>query len=460
MGGAFSGRPRVFRDPIHGDICFLKGPFQQLIERLLDTPTFQRLRRIRQNGVMSLVFHGAEHSRFAHSIGAAHVAGLMFDTVVRNTPDTVEQDPESLRRDREDTILATLLHDIGHGPFSHTLEEIAKASQLDFHHETMTVRILEEKDSEICAILAEGDPARPARLAAFIDKTRRDREAPRWYHSIASSQLDADRLDYLIRDAYLAGIRTHSFDLMRLIGALGVRDREIVVDARARDIVDSYLLALDHMYASAYYHHTNRAASFLLTAILRRAVDLARATAAERTSLFPPISSGRLNPLWSLFEQGSALPLRAYQDLDEALVWTHIMIWGHAADPTLSGLVADLNHRRLPKSLIAPTDKITKPQLKAIQLNANQEFQRRHPGTDPTYFIGLDSPSRKTYTKGSWDDEYAGSIKLCGVDGKPTALEKDPLSLVNVLDERKLYPSIIVPHDMRDFVLSLMKAPP
>jgi len=431
-----------------------------LTERLLDTPMFQRLRRIRQNGVMSLVFPGAEHSRFAHSIGAAHVAGLMFDTVVRNTPEAVEQDPDLLLRDREDTILATLLHDVGHGPFSHTLEEIANASQIDFHHEAMTVRILEEQDSDIYAILAEHDLDMPGRLAAFIDKSRRDREAPRWYHSIASSQLDADRLDYLIRDAYLAGIRTHSFDLTRLIGALGVRDREIVVDVRARDIVDSYLLALDHMYASAYYHHTNRAASFLLTAILRRAVDLARATDAARTGLFPPLGRGGLNALWSLFDRGSKLPLRAYQDLDEALVWTHIMVWGHADDPTLSGLVSDLNHRRLPKSLIAPTDKITKPQLKAIQHKANQEFQRSHPGTDPSYFIGLDSPSRKTYTKGSWDDEYAGSIKLCGVDGKPTALEKDPRSLVNVLDERKLYPSIIVPRDMRDFVQSLMKVQP
>lgn len=457
MVGAFPGRPRVFRDPIHGDICFPRGAFQQLLERLLDTPMFQRLRRIRQNGVMSLVFHGAEHSRFAHSLGAAHVAGLMFDNITRNTP--AETAGGNLLRDREDTVLATLLHDVGHGPFSHTLEEIAEASKIDFHHEKMTIRIIEEPGSDIHRILAEHDPALPERLVPFIDKGRRDREAPRWYHSIASSQLDADRLDYLMRDAYLTGIRTHSFDLTRLIGALGVRDQEIVVDSRARDIVDSYLLALDAMYASAYYHHTNRTASFLLTAILRRAVVLARADQLVRESLFPSMGS-RTNPLWSLFEEGAKLPLRTYQDLDEALIWTHIMIWGYSSDPTLRGLVSDLHHRRLPKSLVVSTDKIKKPRLREIQQEASEEFVRSHPGLDARYFIGIDSPSRKTYTKGSWDDEFSGSIKLCGVDGRPTALESDPLSLVNVLDVKKHYPSIIFPPDMRDFVLSLMKVQP
>lgn len=388
-------------------------------------------------------------------MGAAHVAGLMFDTIARNTPGEVESDPELRQRDREDTILAALLHDVGHGPFSHTLEEITKALKLDFHHEVMTIRILEEPGSDICDLLAAHDSGLPRRLTAFIDKGRRDREAPLWFHSIASSQLDADRLDYLMRDAYLAGIRTHSFDLTRLIGALGVREREVVVDARARDVVDSYLLALDHMYASAYYHHTNRAASFLLTQILRRAVDLARATALDREALFPPIFGGT-NPLWVLFEQGAQIPLHTYQHLDEALTWTHIMIWGASSDPTLSGLVADLNSRRLPKSLAAPPSKIGKSRLKELETQATREFRSAHPAADPKYFIGIDSPSRKTYTKGSWDDEYAGSIKLCGADGKPTALEADPLSLVNVLDERKLYPSIIVPSDLRDFVFSLM----
>ena len=460
MAGAFPGRPRVFRDPIHGDICFAKGPFQELIERLLDTPMFQRLRRIRQNGVMNLVFHGAEHSRLAHSLGAAHVAGLMFDTIVRNTPDAVEQDRGRLQRDREDTILATLLHDVGHGPFSHTLEDIAEANSIEFKHEKMTVRILEEEGSDIYAILSEHDTSLPGRLVAFIDKRRRDQENPLWYHSIVSSQLDADRLDYLMRDAYLAGIRTHSFDLTRLIGALGVRKREVVVDSRARDIVDSYLLALDHMYASAYYHHTNRTASFLLTAIIRRAVDLARASDNARPALFPPIFGDAINPLWSLFEQGAQIPLRTYQDLDEALIWTHIMVWSYSPDPILSGLVADLNHRRLPKSLIVPVHSVNKIRLNAIEKQAKIEFSKSHPTSDPSYFIGIDCPVRKTYTKDAWDDESIAPIKLCRLDDDATALESDPLSLVHVLDARKLYPSIIVPPDMRDSVISMMKGQP
>jgi uncharacterized protein len=285
----FSGRPRVFRDPIHGDVTFSKGPFQKLVENLLDTTTFQRLRRIRQNGVMNLVFHGVEHTRFAHSMGVAHVAGRMFDTIIRNTPEAI--DMATRERDREDTVLAALLHDVGHGPFSHTLEEITATIDVRFHHEAMTARILAEEGSDIYACLQAYDPALPERLVPFVDKHRRDPTSPKWYHAIVSSQLDADRLDYLIRDAYMAGIRTHSFDLERLIGALGAKGHEIVVDARARDIVDSYLLALDHMYASAYYHHTNRAASFLLTALLRRAVDVARSVVSPVAGDEPALGS-------------------------------------------------------------------------------------------------------------------------------------------------------------------------
>src|SRR5262245_34127201 len=108
---ASSARRRVFRDPIHGDISFARGPFQELIEAVIDTQMFQRLRGIRQTAVMNLVFHGAEHSRFVHSMGAAHVAGMMFDAAAAagGVPATAAE--------REDTVLAALLHDVGHGPF-------------------------------------------------------------------------------------------------------------------------------------------------------------------------------------------------------------------------------------------------------------------------------------------------------------------------------------------------------
>src|SRR5205814_3548914 len=106
------GRPRIFRDPVHGDITFRRGPFQCLLESVIDTEMFQRLRGIRQTAVMNLVFHGAEHSRFVHSMGAAHVAGRMVDAAAEASGLQVTP------REREETVLAALLHDVGHGPFS------------------------------------------------------------------------------------------------------------------------------------------------------------------------------------------------------------------------------------------------------------------------------------------------------------------------------------------------------
>lgn len=145
---------------------------------------------------------------------------------------------------------------------------------------------------------------------------------------------------------------------------------------------------------------------------------------------------------------------------DDALVWTHITLWGGVEDPTLSGLVADLDHRRLPKSIAAPTQTISKTRLQNTERRAKEHFLATSPGSDPIYYVHLDVPTRRTYTSSNWNEGYADSIKLVGIDGNITALEQDPLSLVKVLDERKLYPSIIVPPAMRDFVVSLMRESP
>jgi len=302
MKRALPGRPRIFRDSIHGDIGYAKGDFLSLVESILGTRMFQRLRHIRQNGVLNLVFHGAEHSRFSHSMGVAWVASKIFDTAYRNTADPSVC--ENREQDREDTILAALLHDVGHGPFSHTLEDILKSLSVPvkLDHEEMTRRILVEDGSEIARVLGE----RGARLVPFIDKSMR--EPNKWLYSIVSSALDADRLDYLLRDSTMAGVWTNHFDLGRLIEALGIKNDEIVIDVRARDVVENYLLAMEQMYASVYYHHTNRAASFLLRSVVARAVDVARADKSQQTNLFPA-RCGDIDPLWQTVNKGQTVPL-------------------------------------------------------------------------------------------------------------------------------------------------------
>lgn len=450
MHQALPGRPRVFRDPVHGDIRYPRGQFQQLVEAVLDTQMFQRLRRIRQNGVLNLVFHGAEHSRFAHVMGVAWVAGKVFDAAFRNTgnPDVCE----NVERDREDTILAALLHDVGHGPFSHTLEEILKSLKVKFDHETMTRRILEEHDSEIAGVLGE----RRTRLVPFIDKTKRN--PAHWYYDIVSSALDADRLDYLLRDSMMAGVWSNRFDLGRLIDALGIKHDELVVDARARDAVESYLLAMEQVYASVYYHHTNRAASFLLRAVITRAVDLARENAAQKAELFP-VRGTHEDPLWQTVLQGESVPLSVYAALDENHVWSLISLWLSAKDPILAELSGALVRRDLPKCIVfrkmtgLPPKALTKLHSKAKEI-----FTRKRANVDPKYFIAEDKPERKAYTGGNHEEGYAGSIKLIYPDGRTEPIEEIDRTIAKVLKDKVAYPSLIVPRTIRNEVMYELEA--
>jgi uncharacterized protein len=445
MKRALPGRPRIFRDSIHGDIAYVRGSFQRLVEAILDTRMFQRLRHTRQNGVLNLVFHGAEHSRFAHAMGAAWVAGKIFDAAHRNTADSsVCVNPE---QEREDTVLAALLHDVGHGPFSHTLEEIFKSLSVKFHHEEMTKRILVETGSEIADLLGE----RGERLVPFIDKKRR---APnRWYYDIVSSALDADRLDYLLRDATMTGVWTHRFDLDRLVDALGIKDDALVVDARARDVVEKYLLAMEQMYALVYYHHTNRAASFLLRAVITRAVDIARSDAAEGSKVFPP-RGGQDDPLWMTVAKGNDVPLRVYMALDENHVWSLISLWADAADPILAELATALLRRSLPKVVVFRKVTSLPPNaLQKLEAKAKELFAVARPGVDPKYFICEDKPERKAYTGGAHEEGYVGSIKLIHPGGRTEPIEETDRTIAKVLKDKVAYPSLIVPEVIRGGVL-------
>lgn len=420
-----------------------------MVEEILDTRMFQRLRHIRQNGVLNLVFHGAEHSRFAHVMGVAWIAGKIFDAAWRNTKNALLS--ADLEQARQDTILAALLHDVGHGPFSHTLEDILKSLNVKFDHEEMTKRILVEDGSEIARILV----GRSARLVPFIDKKKR--EPNQWFYSIVSSALDADRLDYLIRDSTMAGVWTNRFDLGRLIDAMGVKDDEIVVDARARDVVESYLLAMEQMYASVYYHHTNRAASFLLRAVVARAVTVAREDATQKDILFPAWN-GQDDPLWQTADKGNEVPLAVYEALDENHVWSLIARWISAADSTLAELSAALKKRSLPKTVAFRKSTPVAPRaLTKLEAEAKDIFQKRRPGRDPGYFIASDKPERKAYAGGTHEEGYAGSIKLIYSDGKTEPIEETDRSLAMVLKDKTAFPSLIVPADIREDVVQAME---
>ena len=438
---AHLGRPRVFRDPVHGDITFPRGPFQNLLESLIDTELFQRLRGIRQTAVMNLVFHGAEHSRFVHSMGAAHVAGMMVDAAAANSGLALSD------REREETVLAALLHDVGHGPFSHSMEEIIGSG---FVHERMSVRILSAPDSEIRELLAAYDANLPARLCAFIEHPPEAEQ--KWTHAIVSSQLDADRLDYLARDALMAGIRSHAFDLRRLVRSLRVIDNHLVVEARAQDNVEAFLLALDQMYGTAYYHKTVRAASLLLEATIRRALFLSRQSETLCQEIFPS-RAGRPDPFHALLEQGDRVSLEDYVRLDESYVMSLMAEWRTSSDATLRDLVTAYKTRRFPKMVRLPleTNSLSRSDWDVAVERATAIFRRAFPDRDPRDYVHFDEPDRlsyKLYSSGG----AAQPIRITTPNGRTRPIESDPRSIANNLATRLYFPRLFVPEAIRDDV--------
>lgn len=238
---------------------------------------FQRLRHIRQNGVLNMVFPGAEHSgsRMPWESHGSRAESSKLPIGTRRNPRSVR-----VSTGMENRFWPHCSMTSDTGPSHIRWKDILKSLSVDFNHEKMTTRIFKEEGSEIATILwGSGSAARPVH--------RKEDARPQSLvlcHRV--SALDANRLDYLLRDSTMAGVWTNRFNLGRLVDALGIKDDELVVDARARDVVESYLLSMEKMYASVYYHHTNRAASFLLRGVVSRAVDVARRSKRKERSCF------------------------------------------------------------------------------------------------------------------------------------------------------------------------------
>lgn len=457
-------RPKLFRDPIHGQIRFEDVDLRQpapteggwpkrgswLLRKLIDTREFQRLRFIRQNGLANFVFHGAEHSRFSHSMGVAYLAHEMHDRIVRNMGEQPDEQWElSLGA-------ASLLHDIGHGPFSHTLEEILKDNCIPFSHETMTKRIIEEETSETNKILRQVDAALPNILVAYIDKEKR--KPDHWAYKVVSSQLDADRLDYLQRDAKFAGLEGHGFDLPRLIDMLHHLDgKRIAVHRRATEAAEAYLIALDQMYRAVYFHHTIRAASFLLSACLGRAFELHK---GGDQKIFNYKISGRSHPLCDLFTDGENLDLDQYLRLGEHHIWTLIDEWRFSNDNILNDLCNRLLSRNFYKTIdVDPTEfkKLDSAQKKAQEL-VKKQFPDVN-GETVRYYVGVDEPSRTSYKRYDWRRESSDeSIWMIGGDRPDCTIEEEQQSkLVSALKETKYFHRLIFPAEIRDELMTHIK---
>lgn len=243
---------KVMRDPIHGYIHIQ----YQLIWDLINAKEFQRLRRIHQLGGTYEVYHTAEHSRFTHSLGVYEITRRMVNEV-SGLKDLCEEDKVSV-------MCAALLHDLGHGPFSHAFEAITPVP-----HEAYTLRVILE-DTQIHQILESISSDFPEKVASIIAYQHPND----LLNQIVSGQLDADRMDYLLRDAYFTGTSYGNFDLERILRTMRVKDQKIVMKESGIHSVEDYIMARYHMYWQVYYHPVTRSYEAILCSIFQRMKDL------------------------------------------------------------------------------------------------------------------------------------------------------------------------------------------
>ncbi len=319
---------RIYRDPVHNIIALSERRADDaLLIALIDTPEFQRLRYIKQLGLALYTYQGAEHSRFTHSLGVMHLMTRVLDRLAESYE--ISQQARLVAR------VAALLHDIGHGPFSHVIEKALRQN-----HEHWTKRIIADEATQVHARLAAYDPALPDQVIAALAAQYR----PAFVSQLVSSQLDVDRFDYLLRDSLMTGAKYGIYDLEWIIHALEIdqaNDR-IYVSAKGLYAVEEYLQARYYMFRQVYFHRTLRSAEAVLLSILRRAVELVR--------------EGKLQFILpgSVMERvltGEELTTADYLSFDDHDVMFYIKQWAREEDPILGDLSQRFVQRRLFKAL-------------------------------------------------------------------------------------------------------------
>lgn len=361
------GFERVYHDPLHGAIALNSNdPTEALLIKLIDTPAFQRLRRIRQLGPASLTFHGAEGSRFTHSIGVMAVARRAFDRILRDYPQLLPHRPIVL--------CAAMLHDIGHGPFSHTAEEIFGGD-----HEMWARQILTQS-APIRQLLDQFSP----NLLGQIEQVYAKKYSLPIVWQLISSQLDCDRLDYLMRDSYFTGASYGKIDLDRILMALryDLVSQQLVVAQKGIAAIEHYLVVRYFMYAQVYNHHKNIAATWVLSKVFERAKQLFQIgmlTADENVSAW--LSDGSPS-------------LEQYLATDDGVFIYHLQRWQHHDDPILP----DMCRRFLDRDLLKALEVTHLDECDRATLLQKTHHWLTQAGLDAKYYAGLRVAVSRGYT--------------------------------------------------------------
>ncbi|AZS13059.1 HD domain-containing protein [Paenibacillus lutimineralis] len=349
---------KVFKDPVHNYVHVQ----DEIIWSLINTSEFQRLRRIRQLGTSYLTFHGAEHSRFSHSLGVYEITRRIISQFERaNYADWP-------REEGMVALCAALLHDLGHGPFSHSVEQA-----FQMHHEDWTCRIL-LGDTEVRSVLRRMGDDFPDKVAGVI---RKDYKQP-IVVNLVSSPLDADRMDYLLRDAYFTGVNYGTIDMDRILRMLRPYKGRIVVKDSGMHAVEDYLMSRYQMYWQIYFHPVTRSSEIILRQIFKRAKEL-----YEQGHHFKFLPE----PLPSLFNR--TMTVQDYLQLDEALVQTAFMQWRKETDELLGELCSRFIDRKLYKYV--EMDSLDIETIEEIRAAFNKA------GLNPEYDLEIDFPTDLPY---------------------------------------------------------------
>ena len=345
-------KEKVFRDPVHNYI-----PVEdELIYDLINSKEFQRLRRIKQLGSSSFTFHGAEHSRFSHCLGVYYLARRVTNIFDKKYSD-IWNSNESLL-----TMTAALLHDIGHGAYSHTFERL-----FDTNHETITQQIILSPETEINTILRRVSPDFPDKVASVINHTYSNKQV----EQLISSQIDVDRMDYLLRDSYFTGASYGEFDLTRVLRVIRPIENGIAFSRDGMHAVEDYIISRYQMYMQVYFHPASRAMEVLLQNLLKRAKYL-----YPKEKEFFTVTSPHLIPFFE-----NRVTLEDYLSLDDGVMNTYFQTWMQSADKILSDLASRFINRKVFKSITF--DETDLSHLEKLRPIVNDL------GFDPTYYTAL-----------------------------------------------------------------------
>lgn len=338
-------RQRI-RDPLHNLIEFQENEFENALWSVLQTRAFQRLRRVKQLGFSELVYPGATHSRFVHSIGVFHIARMLMAVVKEHLGSSRYRASNA-----ETALAAALVHDLGHGPFSHAFETVGRRLKLRMaNHVSISDSLIRE--GEVAGALSVLGSGFANDVATMLTAER-----PTIYGAVVSSQFDADRLDYMQRDRMMSGTRLGGLDFKWLITNLEVAEIPFGVDAeeigkvetfvvgpKATRAVESYVLGLFQLYPTVYYHKTTRGAEKLMTELLCRLVTLVREDSSTKTGLTSN------NDLVRFAKNPDSID--CILALDDTVVWGSLCQMARARDP----LIRDFARRLRDRDLFKPID--------------------------------------------------------------------------------------------------------